>query len=94
MSENSSENSKRKKLTFIRSVICIIVIIVIALGMFEIIPQVISLIASCILLTVVAIWNGAVIFKSGKKSMAVFNFILAAAIITICIAFIVKQVRQ
>ncbi|MGN0621888.1 MAG: hypothetical protein ACI4I9_08475 [Porcipelethomonas sp.] len=91
MSEN---NGNGKKMALIRSVICLAVILIITLGRFKIIPTTISLIAACILLTIIAVWNGASLFKSGKKSMAVFNIIIGAVIILLCAAFIISEIKQ
>ncbi len=89
MSENN--NGTGKKSALIRSVICLAVIAIIALGMFKIIPTTISLITACAMLVFIAIWNGAALFKGGKKQMAVFNFIIAVIVAVISVGFIMTE---
>lgn len=88
MSENNGNN---KKFMLLRTIACIISIILIALGMFKVISATISTVAACILLVIIALWNAIEMMKSEKKSMCVFNFIMAGIIILLCIGFIITK---
>lgn len=88
MSENKGNN---KKFVLIRTIACIISIVLVALGMFKIISTTISMVAACILLIIIALWNAIEMYKSEKKSMCIFNFIMAGIILLLCIGFIITK---
>lgn len=88
MSENNGNN---KKFVLVRTIACIISIVLIALGMFKVISTTISMVAACILLIIIALWNAIEMIKSEKKSMCIFNFIMAGVIFLLCIGFIITK---
>lgn len=77
---------KRKKLVILRAILCVFVIVIVILGWTDIIPKTIEMIVCTIVLGVVTIWNGVEAIQMKRKGAAALNFIMAAVILTLCIA--------
>ncbi|MDE6102922.1 MAG: hypothetical protein K2F60_00160 [Oscillospiraceae bacterium] len=76
----------RKKLVILRAILCVLVIVIVILGWTDIISKTIEIIVCTIVLGVITIWNGIEAIQMKRKGAAVFNFIMAAVILTLCIA--------
>lgn len=78
-------DENRKKSAMIRAILCILVIIVVILGWTGIIPRIIGMVASSVILCGISAWNGIEALKEKRKSTAIFNFIMMAVIMILCI---------
>lgn len=76
----------RKKLVILRAILCVLVIVIVILGWTDIISKTIEIIVCTVILGVVTIWNGIESIQMKRKGVAVFNFIMAAVLLTLCIA--------
>lgn len=84
--EKTMDEKKRNKLTaIIRAAICVAVMVVVALGWLDIIPSHIGVIISSALLAVVSIWNAVEAFRDKRKGAGIFNIVMTAIIITLCV---------
>ena len=80
---------KRKKLAIVRAILCILVIVIVILGWIEIIPKTIGMIISTIILCVVSGWNGVEALQMKRKGCRLFNFVICALILALCIITII-----
>lgn len=80
---------KRKKLAIVRAILCILVIVIVILGWIEIIPKTIGMIISTIILCVVSGWNGVEALQMKRKGTGIFNFVICALILALCIITII-----
>ncbi len=80
---------KRKKLAIVRAILCILVIVIVILGWIEIIPKTIGMIISTIILCVVSGWNGVEALQMKLKGACIFNFVICALILGLCIITII-----
>ena len=80
---------KRKKLAIVRAILCILVIVIVILGWIEIIPKTIGMIISTIILCVASGWNGVEALQMKRKGAGIFNFVICALILALCIITII-----
>ncbi|MGN1480402.1 hypothetical protein [Porcipelethomonas sp.] len=78
-----------RKSAMIRAVLCVLVIIIVILGWTNIIPSTPGIIISSVMLCVISAWNGIENFQDGRKNIAVFNFIMTAIILFLCIGILI-----
>lgn len=80
---------KRKKLTIVRAILCVLVMVIVILGWIDIIPKTIGMIISTVILCIVSSWNGIEALQMKRKGAGIFNLIMAALILVLCIIAIV-----
>lgn len=78
-----------KKSAMIRAVLCVLVIIFVILSWTKIIPSTPSIVISSLTLCVVSAWNGIESLKDGRKNTAIFNFVMTAIILFLCIGMLI-----
>lgn len=85
----SNNENNPKSTAAIRVILCVIVMIITFLGMLEILDKKITIPISALMLIAIAIWNGIVYLKAGKKGPAIFTFLTSVILIAILVGYFI-----
>lgn len=76
----------RKKLVILRAVLCVLVMVIVILGWTGVISKTVEIIICTVVLGVITVWNGVEAVQAKRKAFGIFNFIMAAIVVALCIA--------
>ncbi len=87
--QKMSNDQNRKNNSMIRIILCIVVMIIMFLGIFNIIDRKITIPLSASMLIAISIWNGVVFYKSGRTRQAIFTFCTSAILSLMLIGYFI-----